>query len=91
MEAKAEAVEVDRLEDLAALCDPDGALHRRSPDRAFGVDADAIGAILHLGPDTLVREVAVSRDVEGKGVRKAFRTLRAAGGVEPPASAMREG
>src|SRR5262245_3378987 len=39
----------------------------RIPDRAFCIDANAVRhAVLEVGPDPPVREVAISGDIEGR-------------------------
>src|SRR5215218_1692252 len=65
---EAAAVELDRLQHLAAFADADAALvgDVAVPHCAVGVEADAVGdALSELGPDPAVREAAVGGDVEG--------------------------
>jgi hypothetical protein len=65
----ARAVELDAVEDLAALTDAqDGALparaYRAAPDGTLGVDTDPVTR--DVGPDAPVREATVLGDVEGR-------------------------
>ena len=43
MTGEAEAVELDRLQDFAALANAEAAIAGSGPDRALRVDADAVG------------------------------------------------
>ena len=64
---EAAAVELDPVEDLAALADADAAPvgHVGVPDGTLGVDADAVrDAVAEVGPDAPAREAAVGRDVQ---------------------------
>src|SRR5437899_2981264 len=67
---KAKLVELDPLQDLAALADAHAAWHAiregRRPDGALRVHADAITTLAELGPDAPVRQAAIRGDIEGR-------------------------
>src|SRR5437588_7505593 len=60
---EAHAVEIERLENLAALAHPYARLRRRSPDGALGIHADPVRTALELRPHASVRQAAVVGDV----------------------------
>jgi len=61
------AISIDRLQRLATFADADATFVRNVgvPDRAIGVEADAVGnARAEIGPDSSVRQTAIQSDVE---------------------------
>src|SRR4029453_12683341 len=64
---KAATISIDCLQHLATFADPHAALVRnvRVPDRAVGIEADAVGStVAEIGPNMSVGQAAVRSDVE---------------------------